>query len=353
MLELATRRRRRGIDVTQMLTMHLGPDVVLLALKVAFRPTLSVGEVEEVTNRVEVASPRSTCPRCARSSSRPTRAATCAASERPREGDGAVGGACSSWPRMFATFALPRRKPRRRSEAGPERPRAHRPGVRRRRARRQELQRRGLRGAAARAARAGRVTTSSSSRRAARTARRRCASSPRAGWTSSSASASSSRATSTASRATSRDVHFACIDYAPPPTGAPPNVAGLAFREEEGSFLVGAVAGLMSKTGNVGFVGGMRRRSSASSRPATRRASHAVVPDCMMHSALHGDDARRLQGPGEGQGARDRRDRGGGRRPLSRSRSHRTRRVRGRPRCAAAWPSAWTRTSTTRCPTRS
>jgi cation diffusion facilitator family transporter len=51
-LELA-----RGVDgvesVTQMLTMHLGPDVVLLALKVAFRPTLSVGQVEEVTNRIE------------------------------------------------------------------------------------------------------------------------------------------------------------------------------------------------------------------------------------------------------------------------------------------------------------
>lgn len=51
-LELA-----RGVDgvesVTQMLTMHLGPDVVLLALKVAFRPTLSVGEVERVTNAIE------------------------------------------------------------------------------------------------------------------------------------------------------------------------------------------------------------------------------------------------------------------------------------------------------------
>ena len=51
-------------------------------------------------------------------------------------------------------------------------------------------------------------------------------------------------------------VDFACSDYAPPATGVPPNVAGLSFREEEGSFLVGAVAGLISKTGHVGFVGG-------------------------------------------------------------------------------------------------
>ena len=51
-LELA--RAVDGVEsVTQMLTMHLGSDVVLLALKVAFRPTLSVGEVEQVTDRIE------------------------------------------------------------------------------------------------------------------------------------------------------------------------------------------------------------------------------------------------------------------------------------------------------------
>ena len=43
-----------GVDrVTQLLTMHLGPDVILLALKIAFRPTLTVDEVEDVTNRIE------------------------------------------------------------------------------------------------------------------------------------------------------------------------------------------------------------------------------------------------------------------------------------------------------------
>jgi basic membrane protein A and related proteins len=52
------------------------------------------------------------------------------------------------------------------------------------------------------------------------------------------------------------NVHFACVDYAPS-KGMPKNVLGLAFREEEGSFLVGAAAGLLSKTKSVGFVGGM------------------------------------------------------------------------------------------------
>lgn len=37
-----------------------------------------------------------------------------------------------------------------------------------------------------------------------------------------------------------------------------PNVASLLFNEHEGSFLVGAAAALKSKTGRIGFVGGMR-----------------------------------------------------------------------------------------------
>lgn len=35
------------------------------------------------------------------------------------------------------------------------------------------------------------------------------------------------------------------------------NVRSILFQEHEGSFLVGAIAGLMSKTGKIGFVGGM------------------------------------------------------------------------------------------------
>jgi len=38
---------------------------------------------------------------------------------------------------------------------------------------------------------------------------------------------------------------------------AAPNVRSLKFKEEEGSFLVGYLAGLMTQTGKVGFVGGM------------------------------------------------------------------------------------------------
>jgi cation diffusion facilitator family transporter len=43
-----------GVErVTQLLTLHLGPDVVILALKVAFRPGMTVRELEEATDAIE------------------------------------------------------------------------------------------------------------------------------------------------------------------------------------------------------------------------------------------------------------------------------------------------------------
>jgi basic membrane protein A len=49
------------------------------------------------------------------------------------------------------------------------------------------------------------------------------------------------------------DTKFAIIDDS---SVEAPNVAGLVFAEEQGSFLVGVAAALKSKTGTVGFVGG-------------------------------------------------------------------------------------------------
>jgi basic membrane protein A len=54
------------------------------------------------------------------------------------------------------------------------------------------------------------------------------------------------------------DKHFACIDYTVTPNDTlPPNLVALKFREEEGSFLVGALAAMLSTTHKIGFVGGM------------------------------------------------------------------------------------------------
>jgi basic membrane protein A len=58
-------------------------------------------------------------------------------------------------------------------------------------------------------------------------------------------------------------VNFAVLDYVPVADSlgramaTPPNLAGITYRAEEGAFLAGALAGLMTRTGRVGFVGGM------------------------------------------------------------------------------------------------
>jgi basic membrane protein A len=55
------------------------------------------------------------------------------------------------------------------------------------------------------------------------------------------------------------DKKFACVDYTVNPGDAvPPNLVALKFKEEEGSYLVGALAGLLTRTQKVGFVGGMQ-----------------------------------------------------------------------------------------------
>jgi basic membrane protein A len=51
------------------------------------------------------------------------------------------------------------------------------------------------------------------------------------------------------------DTNFVIVDGF---AGEADNVANLAFREEEGSFLVGAAAAMKSKTGTIGFLGGQK-----------------------------------------------------------------------------------------------
>jgi cation diffusion facilitator family transporter len=40
-------------EVTQILTLHLGPDVIVLAMKVAFKGDMTASEIEDVTNEIE------------------------------------------------------------------------------------------------------------------------------------------------------------------------------------------------------------------------------------------------------------------------------------------------------------
>ena len=53
------------------------------------------------------------------------------------------------------------------------------------------------------------------------------------------------------------DVHFGIIDGFIPDLNADSNITCLLFQEHEGSFLMGAIAGLLNDGGKVGFIGGM------------------------------------------------------------------------------------------------
>ena len=51
---LALAEGTEGVErVTQLLSVHLGPEVVVLTMKVAFKPATSVQEVEDITNEME------------------------------------------------------------------------------------------------------------------------------------------------------------------------------------------------------------------------------------------------------------------------------------------------------------
>jgi len=96
---------------------------------------------------------------------------------------------------------------------------------------------------------------------------------------------------------------FACIDYAPPMDGSPMpgNVAGLRFREEEGSFLVGAVAGLVSRTHHVGFVGGMDIPLIRKFEVGYAAGVHEVCPTCEVHAGYAGTTPDAFRDPVKGK----------------------------------------------------
>jgi basic membrane protein A len=96
------------------------------------------------------------------------------------------------------------------------------------------------------------------------------------------------------------NTHFACVDYAPMGE-IPKNVAALEFREEEASYLVGAVAALTSKTHHVGFVGGMDIPLIHKFEAGYRAGALAVCPTCTVHVAYAGSTPEAFRDPVKGK----------------------------------------------------
>ncbi len=93
---------------------------------------------------------------------------------------------------------------------------------------------------------------------------------------------------------------FACVDYAGDPA-TPPNLVGLRFREEEGSFLVGAAAGAESQSKHLGFVGGMNIELIQRFEAGYRAGVQATCPSCVVHVAYAGTTPEAFRDPLRGK----------------------------------------------------
>ncbi|HET7566248.1 MAG TPA: BMP family ABC transporter substrate-binding protein [Gemmatimonadaceae bacterium] len=103
------------------------------------------------------------------------------------------------------------------------------------------------------------------------------------------------------------NVHFVGVDYSlktddkgnviPPP----PNLAAVKFREEQGSFLVGALAALVGHSKRVGFVGGMDIPLIHKFEAGYRAGVKYVCPDCTVIAQYAGVTPDAFRDPGKGK----------------------------------------------------
>ena len=103
------------------------------------------------------------------------------------------------------------------------------------------------------------------------------------------------------------NVSFAGVDYSvatdangkviPPPA----NLAALKFREEQGSFLVGALAALVGKSKKVGFIGGMDFPLIQKFEMGYKAGVLKVCPDCEVITQYAGVTPEAFRNPGKGK----------------------------------------------------
>src|SRR5688500_3960563 len=103
------------------------------------------------------------------------------------------------------------------------------------------------------------------------------------------------------------NVAFAGVDYSVATDTAgnviqpPPNLAALKFREEEGSFLVGALAAIVGGSKRVGFVGGMDIPLIHKFEAGYRAGVEHVCPDCTVVAQYAGATPEAFRNPGKGK----------------------------------------------------
>ncbi|NTW52472.1 MAG: BMP family ABC transporter substrate-binding protein [Chlorobiaceae bacterium] len=98
------------------------------------------------------------------------------------------------------------------------------------------------------------------------------------------------------------DKKFACIDYNPQPGARiPANLSGIVFEEKKGSFLAGAVAALASKTGTIGFIGGMDSNIIRKFETGYAEGARYVKPGIKVISGFIGMTGSAFNDPAKGR----------------------------------------------------
>ncbi len=96
------------------------------------------------------------------------------------------------------------------------------------------------------------------------------------------------------------DKKFACVDYSVDPTKTiAPNIQAIEFREEEGSFLVGALAAYTTKTNKVGFIGGMESSLIRKFENGFKQGVKYANPECEILSAYVSVSPEGFKNPGK------------------------------------------------------
>lgn len=93
---------------------------------------------------------------------------------------------------------------------------------------------------------------------------------------------------------------FGCIDYTVDPNRTiPNNLIALVFKEDEGSFLVGAIASLLTKTNSVGFVGGMESALIKKFENGYKQGVKYINKDCKILTAYVSVTGEGFKNPGK------------------------------------------------------
>lgn len=97
------------------------------------------------------------------------------------------------------------------------------------------------------------------------------------------------------------NVNFAVVDYSAGDEAPPSNLVGLTFKEQQGGFLVGALAAMKTETDKVGFVGGMASPLIKKFEAGFRSGAWYVNPDLEISTKYVGTTGSAFANPAKGK----------------------------------------------------